>query len=226
VKKLKRKIVIDEYTTVSSVWAVPDNFRPGKTDALILAHGAGNDMNHPFLSFVHEALAAEGWLTIKFNFPYKEQGKKPPDVAAKLERTFRAVSLDLRDDKALRPRRLFIGGKSLGGRIASHLAAQGEEVAGLVFLGYPLHPPGQSNKLRVAHLRDISCPMLFISGSKDSFCQLKILKQTLKSLKKQTDLHIIEGGDHSFRVPKQTGRTEKEVWREIVSAISQWLKQI
>jgi hypothetical protein len=226
VKKLKRKIVVDEYTTVSSVWAVPEDFRAGQADALILAHGAGNDMNHPFLSFVHESLAAEGWLTIRFNFPYKEQGKKAPDVAAKLERTFRAVLLQARNDEALKPRRLFIGGKSLGGRIASQLAAQGEDVAGLVFLGYPLHPPAQPAKLRVAQLKDISCPMLFISGSKDPFCQLNHLKQTLKSLKRRTNLYIIEEGDHSFQVPQHTGRTEKDVWREIVSVISRWLKQV
>lgn len=225
-KKLQRKIVVDEYTTISSVWAIPDNFRAGETDALILAHGAGNDMNHPFLSFVHQALAALGWLTIKFNFPFKEQGKKAPDVAAKLERSFRAVLLDVRNDDTWKPRRLFIGGKSLGGRIASQLAAQGEDVAGLVFLGYPLHPPNQTSKLRTAHLNQVACPMLFISGSRDAFCQLNILKQTLASLKRQTHLHVIEGGDHSFQVPKQTGQTDKDVWQEIVRVIAQWLKQI
>lgn len=225
-KQFQRKIVVDEYTTISSVWAIPDNFRVGETDALILAHGAGNDMNHPFLSFVHHALAALEWLTIKFNFPYKEQGKKAPDAAAKLERSFRAVLMTVRSEEQWKPRRLFIGGKSLGGRIASQLAAQGEEVAGLVFLGYPLHPPDQPNKLRADHLSRIACPMLFISGSRDAFCRLATLRQTLRPLKQKSYLHIIEGGDHSFRVPKQDGRTEEDVWQDIVRTLAQWLRQV
>lgn len=225
-KELRRRIVVDEYTAISSVWAVPEDFRAGEMDAFVMAHGAGNDMNNPLLCFVHTGLASEGLLTIRFNFPYKEQGKKAPDVAAKLERSFRALLMHVHDEETLKPRRLFIGGKSMGGRIASHLAAQGEKVAGLIFLGYPLHPPSQPHKLRIAHLKEVSCPMLFISGSKDPFCQLNVLKQALKPLKVKTDLHIIEGGDHSFQVPQRAGRTEKEVWQEIVGVISQWIKQV
>lgn len=221
-----KKIVVDEYTTVSSVWAIPRGFRFRETDALILAHGAGTDMNDPMLSFVHESLARRGLFTVKFNFPYKEQGKKAPDIAAKLERAFRAVWLRVRDDERLQPRRLFIGGKSMGGRIASHLAAQGGEFAGLIFLGYPLHPPNQPKKLRSAHLGDISCPMLFISGSRDPFCQLSLLEQVLKPLKAPTSVCIIKGGNHSFRIPKQSGQPQESVWQEIVAVISQWVQRV
>jgi hypothetical protein len=221
-----RKIVVDEHTTVSSVWAAPEDFRAGEADALILGHGAGNDMTHPLLSYVHETLAEAGFLTVKFNFPYKEHGRKVPDPQAKLERTFRQLVYNVRDDKTLKPRRLFIGGRSLGGRIASHLAAQGELIAGLVFLGYPLHPPNQPEKLRTAHLAHISCPMLFITGSKDPFCQLALLKKTLRTLKAPTELHVIEEGDHSFRVPKRSGRTEQEIWQEIISVILAWTRKI
>lgn len=225
-KKQKRKIVVDEYTSISSVWLIPDDFRAGETDALILAHGAGNSMNHPFMNFVHESLARAGFLTIKFNFAYMEQGRKAPDVAAKLERTFLEVIMRVRSGDTLRPRRLFIGGKSMGGRIASNLAAQGEDVAGLVFLGYPLHPPNQPAKLRAAHLREISCPMLFISGTRDAFCDLKLLKHNLKPLKKRATLHVIEEGDHAFHVPKRTGRTDKDVCQDIVRVMAEWLRGI
>lgn len=224
-KKLKRRIVIDQYTTISSVWAVPDRFRPGHTDAVILAHGAGNDMTSPFLSFVHESLAAQGWLTIKFNFPYKEQGKAAPDAPATLERVFKAVLMVVQQSR-LTPRHVFIGGKSMGGRIASHLAAQGEDVAGLVLLGYPLHPPSRPTQRRVAHLKEIACPILFISGTRDTFCQTTLLKQTLKRLGSLATLHLIEGADHSFIVPKQLGRTTKDVWCEITSVAATWLKQV
>lgn len=225
VKRLRRRIVVDEHTTISSVWAVPAHFQPGLTDALILAHGAGNDMTNPFLSFVHESLAAEGWLTIKFNFPYKEQGKAAPDPPAKLERAFKAVLIIARQSR-LKPRRVFIGGKSMGGRIASHLAAQGEDVAGLVLLGYPLHPPSRPTQLRSAHLKEIACPMLFISGTRDAFCQLTLLKQILQQLSTSATLHVVEGADHSFVVPKQLGRTTKDVWQEIVRVTATWLKQV
>jgi len=224
-KKHVRKIAVDEHTTVSSVWAVPGDFRAGETDAFILGHGAGNDMTHPLLSYVHETLAEAGFLTVKFNFPYKEHGQKAPNPPATLERTFRQLLYSVRDDEQWKPRRLFIGGKSLGGRIASHLAAQGEPIAGLVFLGYPLHPPNQPEKLRIAHLADISRPMLFITGSRDPFCQLNLLKNTLKTLKAPNHLHIIEEGDHSFRVPKRLGHTEQEVWQEVISVILAWVRK-
>jgi hypothetical protein len=221
-KKYGRKITIDEHTLVSSVWAVPNGFRAGETDAFILGHGAGNDMTQPLLSFVHGKLAEAGFLTVKFNFPYTEQGRKAPDPVPKLERTFRQIIYSVRDAEKLKPRRLFIGGKSLGGRVASHLAAQGEPVAGIIFLGYPLHPPNQPDKLRTAHLADIKCPMLFISGSKDPFCQLGLLKKTLRTLKAPTELHIIEDGDHSFRVPKRSGHTDRDIWQEVINVILDW----
>lgn len=218
----QQKIQVDETTGVSSVWAIPDAY---VGDCLILAHGAGNDMHNPLLSFLQEALARAGVLTVKFNFPYKEQGRKAPDRAPRLEQTWRAVLRAIRDDAELKPKRLFIGGKSMGGRIASLIAAQGEPLDGLIFLGYPLHPAGKPEKLRSAHLPAIACPMLFIQGSRDRLCGLDLLNDAIKTLTVTVGvkLHVIDEGDHSFKVPKRTGRTEQDIYDDIAATIIAWI---
>jgi predicted alpha/beta-hydrolase family hydrolase len=224
-KRLRRKIKVADQTSVSSVWAVPAVYRGGRDNGLILAHGAGNDMTNPFLSFIQETVCDDGTLCVKFNFPYKERGGKAPDPAAKLERTLEAVIDRVCGDEAFAPRRLFLGGKSMGGRMASHLAARGVETAGLVFLGYPLHPPKGFDRLRAEHLARIQCPMLFIQGSRDSLCRLDLLQKVLKPLRAPVTLHVIEDGDHSFKVPKRTGRTEADVWDEIGAVVTGWLRK-
>lgn len=211
---------------VSSLWTVPDGFRSGQDPALILAHGAGNDMNHPFLGHVAEGLAGAGALVVRFNFPYKEQGRKAPDRAPVLERTWRAVIDVVRADAELQPGALFLAGKSMGGRMASHVVATGASCSGLVFLGYPLHPAGKPDKLRVEHLDRIAVPMLFIQGTRDRLCQLDLLRPVLDQVKTPVDLHIIEGADHSFKVPKRLGRTEQSVWNEIVDVSARWMEGV
>jgi predicted alpha/beta-hydrolase family hydrolase len=197
---LKRKITVLPETIISSIWAIPQDYDDSGRNALILAHGAGNDMNNPFLSYVYESMARRGMLSVKFNFPYMEHGRKAPDRALVLENTWRAVIQSVRQDAALRPRRLFLSGKSLGGRMASHLAAQGEDCVGLIYLGYPLHPPNNGERLRAEHLSRIRCPMLFIEGTRDPLCDLTLLDSVLSRLGAPTTLHTIEGGDHSFNV--------------------------
>jgi len=215
---------VDPGIEVSSVWAFPEDFSAGESPALILAHGAGSNMDHPFLSFVHEALARRGILTIKFNFPYVEAGRKVPDYPQRLVRTWRAVVQRVRTDA--RPGKLFLGGKSMGGRIATVVVADGEPVSGLVLLGYPLHPAGRLDQLRSEHLGHITCPMLFIQGSRDRLCNLDALERVLAPLPAPVTLHLIEEGDHSFKVPKRTGKTEQEVWGEIVDSIASWLTKL
>jgi predicted alpha/beta-hydrolase family hydrolase len=216
-----RKIEVEPGIEVSSVWAFPDGSSMGKTQGLILAHGAGADMDHPFLSFVHEALAQRGIITVKFNFPYTEAGRKAPDHPQRLARTWRAIIQRARQDA--KPGALFLGGKSMGGRIVSELVASGEPASGLVFLGYPLHPPGRPDSLRSKHLTGIPCPMLFIQGSRDSLCNLDTLRGVLPKLPAAVKLHVIQDGDHSFKVPKRAGRTEQQVWDEIVEVMASWL---
>ena len=225
-RNLKRKIRVNAQTTVSSVWTVPDGYRPASGRAVILAHGAGNDMSSPFLATVHNGLARRGLLAVRFNFPYTEQGRRAPDRAQVLEAAWRAVVQAVREDAGLSPKHLILGGKSMGGRMASHLAAAGEPCSGLVFLGYPLHPPGRTDKLRAEHLARIAVPMLFIEGTRDPFCDLGLLRRVLKPLTVPVALHLIEGGDHAFRVPRALQRTEQEVLREVVEVIAGWAASV
>jgi predicted alpha/beta-hydrolase family hydrolase len=211
--------------TVSAAIAYPDSFIAGRVLGVILAHGAGNDMTQPLLVAVHQGLAQHGYLSITFNFPYTEQGRRAPDPAPVLEACYRSVMAAVRTDTALRPSQLVIGGKSLGGRIASQLAAQGETSDGVLLLGYPLHPPGKPEKLRVEHLPRITVPMLFFAGTRDSLCTLALLRQTLKQLVVPVTLHVIAEGDHSFVVPKRTGRTQADVYEEIITASSTWIRE-
>lgn len=222
----RRQIPIGGGKAISAVVLHPLRPAPGPRTAVILAHGAGNDMDTPFLSTVHEGLAASGYIAVKFNFPYKERGGRAPDPPAVLEACYRRVIAAIRNDAELTPHRIVIGGKSLGGRMASHVAAQGEDVGGLIFLGYPLHPARKPEQLRVAHLDKIRAPMLFFAGTRDPLCQLALLQSTLKRLPAATTLYVIEGGDHSFAVPKALRREPIAIWNEIVAVSTQWLRAL
>lgn len=222
----RRKIQVDSGVEVSSVWAIPDHYHGRAGSAIILAHGAGSDMEHPFISHFHQALADAGLLSVKFNFPYKEQGRKAPDRMPLLESTWRAVIHAVSVDQALSPQRLYLAGKSMGGRVASQVAARGEPCQGLVFLGYPLHPPKQTDKVRVEHWSKLSCPILFLQGTRDSLCDLSVLRTLLPRIPAPVTLQLIEGGDHSFKVLKSSGRTDALVWQEMVSALLGWLRTV
>jgi predicted alpha/beta-hydrolase family hydrolase len=217
----RRTIEVETGTEISSVWAFPRRFSVAETPVFILAHGAGSNMDHPFLSFLHEALAERGVLTVKFNFPYTEAGRKAPDHPQRLMQTWRAVIQRVRDEG--HPGMLFLGGKSMGGRFASMVAAADGAVSGLVLLGYPLHPAKRLDRLRSEHLARIRCPMLFIQGTRDALCDLPTLRRLLAPLSSLAVLKLIEEGDHSFKVPKRTGLTEREVWDKIVEWVAAWL---
>ena len=221
----QRSFDLDNGQQVSGVVALPERAAPGGT-AVILGHGAGNDMTSPFMCAAHEGLAQRGVTAVKFNFPYKERGGKAPDPAPVLEKCWARVIDSIRADDEIGARRIVIGGKSMGGRMASHVAAQGADVAGLVFLGYPLHPPGKTDQLRVAHLSKITAPMLFFAGTRDSLCNLDLLKATIAKLKAPITLHVIDGGDHSFKVLKSLKRQDAEVLDEILDVTADWLKKI
>lgn len=195
---------------------------PGLYDPLlVLAHGAGGDMNGAFMAGAASGLGARGIDVLRFNFVYSERGKKAPDRAPVLEETYGDVVAHARAE--LSPARTFVGGKSMGGRIASQVVADGLEADGLVFLGYPLHPPGRPDRLRVAHLADITIPMLFVEGTRDPFCPLETLEKTLAELRAPTKVAVIEDGDHSFKVRKSSGRSTTEAWAEVVDAVATWL---
>jgi predicted alpha/beta-hydrolase family hydrolase len=197
----------------------------GARDTLLLAQGAGADKDHPFMQTVGGSLAAKGIRVIRFNFLYTEAGKKAPDRQPVLEETYRAVVQEVRERES--GERIFIGGKSMGGRIASHVAAGADaaQVDGLVFLGYPLHPPGRPERIRDAPLYQVRVPMLFVEGTRDPFCPLETLEKVRKQITAPTEVAVIDDGDHSFKVRKSSGRSSDEAWQEVVEAVATWLER-
>ena len=207
-------------TAIEYPAAAPD--RAGVT--LILGHGAGAGQTSAFIVEFAAALRARGIDVITFNFLYAEHGRRVPDPNARLEACFRAVIEAVRRRNSAT---LAIGGKSMGGRIASQVAAAGAgELAGLVFLGYPLHPPGKPERLRAAHLRDVRAPMLFVQGSRDAFGTPAELQPIITRLDPPADLYVVEGGDHSFRVPKRSGTGQQEVYDRVQDRIAIWLRGV
>jgi hypothetical protein len=194
---------------------------------LILAHGAGAPQTHPWMVRMAHALAARGIDVVTFNFLYAEAKRRVPDKNPVLEDTWRAVVRAVRDGSGLSGRRLFIGGKSMGGRIATQVAADPtpapwlQDLRGLVLLGYPLHPPGRPDKLRVAHLERVRPPMLFVQGSRDAFGGAAELERFVRELSARgTRVLPVEGGDHSLAVPKKSGLDADQVIARVADAIA------
>ena len=212
-------IQVNDKATISSSWLIPKAYQ----HALIIAHGAGQDMNSPFISALHEGIAARNILTVKFNFPYLEQGRKAPDRPPVLLATWQAVIDAVIERTGLATNHIFLSGKSMGGRYASLLAAEQTGFGGLILFGYPLHPAGKPEQLRYEHLSSIDNPTLFFQGSRDNLCKLDRLRPILARLTPQPDLHIIEGGDHSFKVLKSLNRSERSVWDEIIQISAEWI---
>jgi uncharacterized protein len=204
-------------------------YTAGKPDLagvkVILGHGAGADQNSDFMTRFATGLAVRGVNVVTFNFLYTEQGRRVPDANKALEACFRAVIERVRHEK-IDCGTLVIGGKSMGGRIASQVAAASAPgVEGLVFLGYPLHPPGSADQLRAKHLQKINVPMLFVQGSRDTFGAPDELRPIIKELKAPADLYVVESGDHSFKVLKRAGITQEDAYEGVLDRIELWLRQ-
>jgi uncharacterized protein len=196
--------------------------------SLILAHGAGANQSSTFMVKFAQALADRGIATITFNFLYSEQRKRVPDRNDKLEACWRAVIDAFHAGKfgGSGGSTLAVGGKSMGGRIASQVAAAGADVAGIVLLGYPLHPPGRPEQLRTRHLPAIRVPVLIVQGARDAFGTPAELAPVLAGLSAPVELRVIEGGDHSFKVPKKGGRTQQEVDAFVLDEVEAWLRRL
>jgi uncharacterized protein len=193
--------------------------------SLILGHGAGANQLSGFMRLFANGLAERGLDVVTFNFLYMEQGRKIPDPASRLESCYRAVIDSVVKHKKLKGNRLVIGGKSMGGRIASQVAAsQPEDIDGLVFLGYPLHPPGRLDKLRSEHLPKIKAPMLFVQGSRDAFGTKHEIETIIKTLKLHAQLYSVEGGDHSLKAPKAAG-SQDQIYTQAMDAIAEWIEK-
>jgi predicted alpha/beta-hydrolase family hydrolase len=219
-EKLKVEVSgTDSVTALLSLAAKPG--RLGTT--LILGHGAGSDQMSSFMRLFADGLTRRGFDVMTFNFVYKEQRRGAPDQKAKLEACYHSVIQAARAHRKLKANRMMIGGKSMGGRIASQVAAAGAgDLAGLVLLGYPLHPPGKPEQLRAAHLKDIHAPLLFVQGSRDAFGTADELRSVIKESKLPATLYLIEGGDHSFKVPKSSGLSQSEVYETTMDEIARW----
>jgi hypothetical protein len=194
---------------------------------LMLAHGAGAPQRHPFMAGFARALSERGLDVVTFNFLYTEQRRKVPDRMPQLVACYRAAIDATRAAVPSARERLFIGGKSMGGRAATHVAAEDDALAlaGIVLLGYPLHPPGRPDRVRDAHLPNVRRPMLFVQGERDTFGTPSELKPILASLSPLPTLHHVEGGDHSFKIAGRDARARQAaVYADIQDTIADWIQ--
>lgn len=199
--------------------------RPRGAEALyVLAHGAGAGMRHPFLEDVAARLAERKVATFRYQFPYMEAGGRRPDFGKVLEATVRSAVAEAR--RRVKGLPVFAGGKSMGGRMTSLAQAERplDGVEGLAFLGFPLHPAGKPSTDRAEHLDLVEIPMLYVQGTRDALAGLDLLRPVLTSLGARAKLHVVDGGDHSFKVLKRSGRDPDEVMDEIADALATFMR--
>ena len=213
---------VDGGRSVSGLLQAPRDARA----CLVLAHGAGAGMEHPFMGAVAAGLAERGVATLRYQFPYMERGAKRPDAPALAQATVRAAV-----DEAARlvpALPLFAGGKSFGGRMTSQAQSLSPlaGVRGLVFLGFPLHPPGKASDERGSHLLDVKVPMLFLQGSRDDLADLGLLRPLVERLGARAMLKLLDQADHSFHVPARSGRKDAEVREEMLAAVAGWIEAV
>lgn len=229
----KLTVTVNENESVTALlYAAAKQVRAGLT--AVLGHGAGASQDSGFMRMFAGGLASRGLDVMTFNFVYMEQGRSVPDQKHKLESCFRAVIATAVKHRKLKNNRLLIGGKSMGGRIASQVAAEAspekaplaEQINGLVFLGYPLHPPGNPAKLRVDHLEHIRKPMLFVQGTRDALGTPDEIEPFVKGLRPAAKIHAIEGGDHSFKAPKKFGMPQEQIYETAMDEIVRWAESI
>jgi predicted alpha/beta-hydrolase family hydrolase len=216
------KIAVSGDTQVSALLVAPAK----PTACYVLAHGAGAGMTHPFMAAAATQLAARGIATLRYQFPYMEKGSKRPDSPKIAHATVRAAVAEARTQLPKLP--LIAGGKSFGGRMTSQAQALAplERVAGLAFLGFPLHPANKPSHERAVHLADVKIPMLFLQGTKDALADLTELKPVIAALGKRATLELLDEADHSFHVPARTGRKDADVLAEALDAFADWTAKV
>lgn len=207
---------------VSIVWeagTVSGRLAPAGGDTgVLLAHGAGAGQDHEWMTYVRDGLAGAGHPVMTFNYPYTEAGRRAPNPARILLACHRAALEHFRT----RVERVVLAGKSMGGRMGSHVAAGGTDVAGVVFYGYPLVGIGKTEARDVSHLASVMAPLLFVQGTRDRLAPLDLIRTVVDGQPGAT-LHVVEDGDHSFKVPKRAGRQAHEVLDEVVQVTTRWI---
>jgi hypothetical protein len=213
------RIDVEGQGKISGLWLVPDTPRA----CLVLAHGAGAGMTHASMAAIAEGLMARGVATLRFQFPYMERGSKRVDSPKIAHAAVRAAVSEARKHFAKLP--LFAGGKSFGGRMTSQTQAEAplEGVRGLVFFGFPLHPAGAPSVDRAAHLKGVDIPTLFLQGTNDALADVALLRPMIASLGRRAKLKLVADADHSFHVPKRSGRTNAEVMDEVLDFATEWM---
>ena len=194
----------------------------GASACFVFAHGAGAGMNHPFMAAVAAGLAERGVATLRYQFPYMEKGGKRPDPPAVAQAAVRAAVAEAA--RACPDLPLIAGGKSFGGRMTSQAQAKAPlaDVVGLAFFGFPLHAAGKPSSERADHIAEVRVPLLFLQGTADKLAEVDLLKPVVKTLGARATLHLVDGADHSFHVPKRSGRSDREVMAEILDAFAAW----
>lgn len=188
----------------------------------VCAHGAGGHKDDASMLRLARALEPRGFEVVRFNFPYREQGSRRIDPMPVLKEAFSRVIEEVSSRKGkFQP--LLLGGRSMGGRVASMMAAEGLACDGLLLAAYPLHPAGDIGKLRDAHLPQLRCPVLCLNGTRDALCRRDLMEQALRKVTAPWTMHWLEGADHAFRVLKSSGRTEADVDEEVGTAAARWL---
>lgn len=210
------KIPLPGGRTISGVRTDPDG---GREWTFIYAPGAGSNIHDAFGRSAAGQLAAAGVATVRFQFPYMEAGKRSPDRPAVLEETWRAVIETVRPGAP----KLVAGGRSMGGRIASQVVAEGVPVDALALFAYPLHPPGKPEQRRDAHLASLRVPVFFCSGTNDAFASSDELREAA-ALIPNARVYLLEGSDHGFNVPRSSGRRKEDVWEQAVVGMLEWLR--
>jgi predicted alpha/beta-hydrolase family hydrolase len=211
---------------VSAVLGIPRWWPTGARVAVVFAHGASGDMSEPALEALHRELTERRYLSLRFNFPFAEAGKRRPDEMSVLRRTLRnAIALLARDPTAA-PAHLFLVGKGLGAQVAADLSIARVRADGLILMGYPLHPGSKPDELQAEQLYRVVAPLLFVQGTRDRCCDVDALKRVLTRVGAPTRLQVVENADQNFRVLKKSGRTEEQVNQEILSASDSFIEQV
>ena len=206
----------------SAVFEAADD--SGRAPVFVCAHGAGGNKDDRGLVSLSKVLRARGLSVVRFNFLYREKKSGRPDPMPRLEECFAAVVERTREE--VHPKTLIIGGRSMGGRAASMMAAENFNCDGLLLFAYPLHPPGHPEKLRDAHLASITVPVLCFNGTRDPFITRELMESVLKKVKTRWEMHWVEGADHSFHVPKSSGKTDAHVLEEMGDVTREWISKL
>ena len=211
---------------VSAVLGVPQWWPTGSRVSVAIAHGSSRTMDEPLVEYLHRELTERGYMTLRFNFPFADLKKRRADDLRVLVQAFRSAVSMLGRDPTAAPAHLFLGGIGLGSKAAVQLATQRLRIDGVFALGFPLHPAGKPEQVQAESLFRIIAPMLFLQGTRDRSCDLEALRGTLVRIGAPTSLHVVEEADNRFKIPKRAGRSEPEVWADLLARIDAWIQKL